>query len=376
MKSFIPRFCPNPECSAHEPDPASSYSDYLLWGSYETKAFGQVQRFRCSRCGKTFSRQTFRVDYYAKQVVDYDDLAGRLSSCESLRAIGRALGRSCDSVSNRISRAARQALAAESRLSSFRAPSENLAADGFESFCVSQYFPNNIHLLVGQESQFAYAANHVTLRRKGRMTKRQRRRREELEKRYRVPPKGIEGAFAAIGTEALRVLSDSSRLEITLWTDCKREYRWGLVSRPCIAALEESGRLRHRTVSSRAARTRENPLFAVNYLDRELRKDLHEHTRETVCFGRNVNHQMERLAVYLFEHNYRKEYRIPSDRRTHAEVAGYDQGAIKKELEVLWRDRAFLSLEELTPSMEASWLRKRETPLKEGEQYLPRYAAM
>ncbi|MBL8967752.1 MAG: hypothetical protein JNG85_12145 [Spirochaetaceae bacterium] len=139
--------------------------------------------------------------------------------------------------------------------------------------------------------------------------------------------------------------------------------------------MAKEGRLVHRTVSSRAARTRANPLFPVNYLDRELRKDLHEHVRETVCFGRNINRQMERLALYIFAHNYRKRYRIPNDRRSHAEVAGYDPRRIAVELKLVWKRRAFLSLTETTPSMRDSWLRLRETPLKKGKDYLPRYAA-
>jgi hypothetical protein len=247
-------------------------------------------------------------------------------------------------------------------------------ADGFESYCVSQYFPNNIHLLVGQRSQFVYAENHVTLRRKGRMTERQKRRREALDKLFRPTPRGIERAFARIGTEALRVLSDSRRAGLSLWTDEKLEYRRALESRPCVAALIKEGRFRHRTISSRAARTRDNPLFAVNYLDRELRKDLHEHVRETVCFGRNVNHQEERLTLYLFRHNFLKPFRITGDQRSHAEVAGYNVEAIDAAIEGVWRDREFLSLTALSEDGENGWLRKYRTPLKKGRQYLPQYA--
>jgi transposase-like protein len=375
MAAFIPPFCPYKGCVEHFIHHKQHYEAFVPWGFYWTKAFGWVPRFRCTRCGRTFSVQTFRVDYYAKRVVDYDDLSQRLCSCESLRAIGRAMGVSCDSVLNRVSRASRQALAAESNLASCRMPSENLVADGFESFCVSQFHPNNIHLLVGQKSQFVYASNHVTLRRKGRMTDKQRKKRQKLDKLFRPTPRGIEGAFSRIGTEALRVLSDSHRRGLDLWTDEKLEYHRALESRPSFAALAEVGRFRHRRISSRAARTRDNPLWSANYLERELRKDLHEHARETVCFGRNVSHQMERLSLYLFCHNFRKRFRIPSDWRTHAEVAGYDTDAIGETMATLWRARAFLSLTELTEDGRRSWLRLYRTPLKAGKQYLPKYAA-
>jgi hypothetical protein len=350
------------------------YSDFVAWGSYATKAFGRVPRFRCTVCGKTFSLQTFSPDYYTKRLVDYDDLARRLASCESLSAIGRAIGASTDIVSNRVSRAARQALAFESEQASTRHPAENLAADGFESFCRSQYFPNNITILVGSTSQFVYAADHATLRRKGRMTEAQRKRRAALDRGFRPDPHGIRKSFARVAGEGMRVLSDGALPSLTLWTDEHKAYPRALAGSPCLLALKDAGRIAHRTIASRAARTRDNPLFPVNYLDRELRKDLHEHVRETVCFGRNVNRQMERLVLYQWWHNYRKPHRARGDSRSHAEVAGYDPGNIKKGMSSIWKNRAWLSLTELTEAMRDSWLRNRVTPLKIGKDYLPAFA--
>ncbi|MDD3981303.1 MAG: hypothetical protein PHT55_03770, partial [Spirochaetales bacterium] len=169
MEVFSPPFCARSSCIHHQPTQSSPYHAYVPWGSYNTKAFGTVPRYRCTSCGKTFSRQTFHLDYYAKHILSYSDIIQRLSSCESLSAIGQALGASTDTISNRISRASRQALAVASARSSSLTPDEDLVADGFESFCRSQYFPNNITLLVGSSSQYVYAADHVTLRRKGRM---------------------------------------------------------------------------------------------------------------------------------------------------------------------------------------------------------------
>jgi hypothetical protein len=130
----------------------------------------------------------------------------------------------------------------------------------------------------------------------------------------------------------------------------------------------------HATVSSRAARSRSNPLFPVNYLDRELRKDLHEHGRESVCFGRNVNRQMERLTLYLFYHNYLKSHRTRWGPWTNAVVAGYEAAQIADELNGLWRERAFFSLTSLTSSMADTWLRARVTPLGRVWDYLPKHA--
>ena len=373
MSEFEPPFCANPACVHHRCGPSEPYTAYVAWGNYNTKAFGSVPRFRCSSCGKTFSRQTFRVDYWLKRVLDYDDLTERLSSCSSIRAIGRAWGVAGKAVQNRIGRGARQALALDSRLASLRHPDEDLAADGFESFCVSQYFPNNIHLLVGSRSQFVYEADHVTLRRKGRMTERQRARRERLERLFRPPPGALVVSFGRIATACLSVLSDGGRPSLGLWTDEKVEYAQALDASPCVRALAGAGRLRHRTVPSRDARTIENPLFPVNYLDRELRKDLHEHVRETTCFGRNVNAQMERLTLYLHYHNHRKRHRTRLPGTTHVGEAGYPVAEVAAGLGRLWEERAWLTRTALTECGRETWLRLRVTPLKVGREYLPKH---
>ena len=370
----MPPFCASPSCICHGRNAGSPYTQFIAWGSYSTRAFGRVRRFRCILCGTTFSEQTFRPDYYAKRVIDYDEVAQRLASCESLSAMARTHHASTDTISNRISRASRQALAFESELASFRHPHEDLAADGFESFCGSQYFPNNLTILVGSESQFVYAVDHATLRRKGRMTETQKLRRAQLDRLSRPDPGGIAKSFARVAGESLRVLSDGCRPELSLWTDEHQAYPRAIRGSPCLAALKEQGRLWHRTISSRAARTQSNPLFPVNYLDRELRKDMQEHVRETVCFGRNVNRQMERLTLYVWWHNYRKAHRTRGDPRSHAEVAGYEPARIREGLRSIWRRRAWLSLTELTESMRDTWIRARSTPLWQGADYLPQFS--
>jgi hypothetical protein len=67
---------------------------------------------------------------------------------------------------------------------------------------------------------------------------------------------------------------------------------------------------RHQRTSSRVVRNCENPLFPVNYLDREFRKDQACHVRETVQWSKTVNNTMERMMVYLAYHNLFKPFRI------------------------------------------------------------------
>lgn len=100
--SFVPPFCANPDCVHHWPVSRVPYRDFRRFGAYSTRLFGKVPRFQCRACGKFFSAQTFQVDCWVKSSISYDDLAHRLSSCESLRAFGRAWCAAGKSVSNRV----------------------------------------------------------------------------------------------------------------------------------------------------------------------------------------------------------------------------------------------------------------------------------
>ena len=75
---------------------------------------------------------------------------------------------------------------------------------------------------------------------------------------------------------------------------------------------------------------------------------------------------MERLTLYLYYHNYRKPHRSRQPGLTHAQVAGYPEAACRAEVERLWVERAWYSRTELSESGQATWLRLRRTPLKEG----------
>ncbi|MDY7027607.1 MAG: hypothetical protein SVR04_04845, partial [Spirochaetota bacterium] len=63
----IPPFCPNRECILHNGAPP--HSDwYVRDVHYRSAAHGRVQRFRCKRCGRCFSGQTFSIDYAVNQM--------------------------------------------------------------------------------------------------------------------------------------------------------------------------------------------------------------------------------------------------------------------------------------------------------------------
>ena len=370
-----PPHCPNPLCDHYE------YPKTPFWyrkaGYYGTQAFGTVPRFFCKSCGRYFSKQTFSIDYYAKRRVNYRYLYNQINAGAGIRNIARDLNLRDSTFTNRINRMARNALIINQMILHHLPPKEDLVIDGLQNFCVSQYFPDNYTIMVGKESQFAYDCDYATLRRCGRMTPGQKKRRGELEEVFRADPKAIKMSFLRLLMGIDRTLEERE-WPLVLYTDEKKDYRRALWDRKIgFSDRMFKGLCRHHMTSSKEGRNQRNPLFSVNYFDREIRKDLATHARETVQFPRNVCNAMLRMNLYMFDHNVRKPYRIRDrvlkDYR-HAEVAGADHSLLKSFVSGFFEKRMFRPRRiELTESARRTAYRLWETPLKKNPEKLWKY---
>jgi hypothetical protein len=374
-----PEFCPNPDCLFHHRRPARRHAWYVRHGSFWTHARGWIKRFRCRSCGTTCSTQTFSIHYWTHSTNDLTWLLAELYTCSGLRQIGRLAGVTHQVIQNRCRRLARNALAVmDFTLSSLKLD-EHLAMDGFESFTRSQYHPNNVTHITGCRSQFIYAAVHSLLRRKGAMTDAQKLQRARID--------AIWKPSRSVGTECGAMLSDlcpsidsaceGRREPLELRTDEHRAYPAAIRSVEALLQRLKEGSLVHKTTSSRAARTPQNPLFAVNYVDRQLRKNLAEYVRETVRQGREVNSQMERFSIFMLVHNFLTPHRISgrarvTDERTHAEEAGVAGPAVRYLLTRLTTHRhVYTHLHGVEWWIRRIWLHLHENPpavrLKRGK---------
>ncbi|HSV56556.1 MAG TPA: hypothetical protein VLH39_05540, partial [Magnetospirillaceae bacterium] len=72
---------------------------------------------------------------------------------------------------------------------------EDVSIDGFASFDVSHYFPNNITISIASRSLYMLEMTHATLRRSGRMTESQRVRRAEIDGSMRYERGALERSF-------------------------------------------------------------------------------------------------------------------------------------------------------------------------------------
>jgi hypothetical protein len=316
-------------------------------------------------------------------MIDLVSFAQLIQSAGSVRSIARLFGCSTGTVGNRTDRLMRQALVTLSDLAAEATAREDLCADGFRSFCVSQYFPCDLTILVGTRSDAVYGLDYALLRRSGSMTAQQKIRRARFDRQVRFDPFATQTSFRRILDIATRLWVRQMTRGSVLYTDEHPAYQAAWKRHPHIQHLAERCCARHHTVSSRQARTGSNPLRAVNYMDREIRKDRADHHRETVCFARNVPRMIGRLVIYFAYRNLLKKRRVRGSRspgpietiaQSHARYAGVHARRQAEMAIAMVNHRKFLSRELLSPFYTQLWMKNIQTPLKRRVEHVPKYA--
>ena len=290
---FEPPHCPNPDCRFHR---KSRGWRFKRFGFFPRKtAPRRVQRYRCSRCARTFSAQTFSPTYWLKKTRLLQEVWEGLVACSAYRQMARRHGVSPSTIQTHTIRLGRHAKLFQAKHPPPLPPKEACAADGFESFAHSQYHPCHLNLAVGCESHFVYAFTFSPMRRKGRMTPAQKARREELEARYGRPdPKAIEKGMA----DLMRMLAPEGGV-LRIHTDEHPAY-------PRAFRGLEGITIHHSRTSSKQLRNALNPLFAVNRADSLTRHSGANHKRETIAFSKRDQSLIERHAVTQVWENFQK----------------------------------------------------------------------
>lgn len=288
---FLPPFCPNTACPFHEESTTWRYKRAGFF--HRQNAPTKVQRFRCLTCGRYFSFQTFQTSYWLKRPQLLNAAFHRLISCSCFRQIAREFECSHTTVMRMSERLGRHCLLFNRLYDP--TPREPVVIDGFESFEFSQYYPCHFHNAVGAHSHWFYAFTDSELRRKGAMTELQRARREFLERAFGRPdPKSIEKEIGSLidllpGDQPIQILSDEHRAYPRAIRKVRR-------------------RIDHRVTSSKAARTKDNPLFPVNLLDLLIRHGGSNHKRETIAFSKRRQNAAERLSLFRVWRNFMKVF--------------------------------------------------------------------
>jgi hypothetical protein len=217
---------------------------------------------------------------------------------------------SCGTVQNRLDRLGRQLLGMHGILRLCLPRTEDVCIDGFQSFDLSQYHPNNYTISMTRSTRFALGCTHASLRRAGRMTDKQRERRAQIDAVHRYEKKAIERSFRQLLDQLNREYRHNGRQTLVIISDEHKAYARAFLKHQLFTRQSPEFRSVHHTVNSKLPRTFANPLFASNYIDREIRKDQAAHRRETACHCRNAANGVLRMWAYLGRHNYWKKFCI------------------------------------------------------------------
>ena len=291
--SFRPPFCPNPDCESR----ISSHPwRFIKKGFYERdRRPHRIQRYQCQHCDLNFSSQTFATDYWLRRNDLLEPIFHRLVSCSGLRQIARETGVSHTTIRRLADRLGRHCLLFQEKMRPQKTPDEPLVLDGFRTFEHSQYWPMDIHLLVGT-SYFVYGFNDAELRRSGSMRPSQRLKRAILEKKYGIPdPKATQTQVEELLRRVVRPGD-----EVVLRSDEHASY-------PRAMKRIRDRCFHHETTSSKAATTTSNPLHPVNHADMLIRHSSANHKRETIAFSKRRQGSMYRMAIWAVWRNYMKD---------------------------------------------------------------------
>ena len=304
-RSFVPPFCPWPECSEHH---ATGGFRFHRDGWYErTGDRRRVPRFLCLSCDRTCSQQSFSVTYYLKRPELVPAVAAGLLAGSAHRQLARSQGCAPSTVTRLSARLGRHSmLLLAFSVDSLETLDEPIVYDDFESFFFCQEFALGMGTPVGQESWFIYGLDYAPHRRGGRRTPAQRARRRRLSPAPRYP-------YREALARALDLLTDKipAGCKLRLITDDHGEYRMAVAAHPAGDRIEHRAYANPKRPYKGAPRSaqaieRDRQMFAVDLLHGLLRHSLAHHRRETIAFGRRLNALLERGFLMTIWRNFVK----------------------------------------------------------------------
>ena len=333
---------------------------YTRAGTYPTIAHGTVQRYRCKRCGYGCGAQTESMHYYAKRRLNLKLIRERLRGGSSMRDIGRHLGCSRMAIANVVLRLGRQSMAAEASMMRGIEGSGSLCFDGLVSAVTGRDYPSQINVLADSKQELIVSMTHCVTERGGTRTPAQTRRIEQRRQVWKPKKRALTDSIALLVNELPRYAGTGA---FTIDTDEHPIYRSVIARDRALNRYRAAGLLTVRRTPGSAPRTRDNPLFIVNYVDRMIRHRMKEHTRESIALGCNSTMQMHRMWIFAWDHNATQPRRVKrTGDRSRIEYAE----AVTRQLQALEREfysrRISLRHVPMDESMRRVWLAELDTP--------------
>jgi transposase-like protein len=271
---FQPRSCPRPDC----PSRSSGHHRWCCKGGFTRACDGRtVQRFLCLECNRTFSTQTFRVDYRLKKPQLNHALFGPFISKVTHRQAARVIGCSRGTVAHRLRLLGKHCrdfhLWRLSRTAERGGISGKFQLDELETYEHSRRLaPVTVPVLIERSSYFVVDFHAAPLPCRGGLSEADRLRKAERERAHGVRKSGSREAVTKC-FETLAAFHAPSG-PVHMQTDRKSTY-------PGILKRRFGTRVLHRRHSSTEKRNYENPLFPINHTLAMLRDGISRLVRRT-----------------------------------------------------------------------------------------------
>ena len=283
--------------------------------------------------------------------------------CMSNRQLAADLKVAPETINRHLARIARQLILLHCVLMKDVKPSTEVVIDGFESFEHSQYSPIHHHLAVEKDTDFMIYFTDSELRRKGRMTLPQRKRRAELEaKNGRPDPDSISKDVHELLQVTLRGQS-----EAIVYSDGHKSYLKPIRESDC--------KITHLVTLGTEHRNSDNELWEANLTDLQIRHCSANHKRETIAWSKRRQCSSERLVIFMFCKNYMRSRRVKDPKGPSPAMA---RGMLDRKLEVtdILYERIFIDHVELPARWEKYYWKTVSTRALERERsHDLRYAA-
>ena len=324
---FQPPRCPYRSCSRHLDPTPDAFSRH---GQYHPKCRPHpVSRFRCRACLRTFSRQTFRMDYRDHRPDLNARLFQSLASGVGLRQTARNLRLSLRSTELKFRKIARHLRRLNLNLRANLPAGSQLQLDELETYEGRRNGrPLSVPVVIEAKSRFVIWAESATIRPRGKMTPARRLAIREDEARF---GRRRDRSRSSVRRSLARAAELTGSLErVQLDTDQKSSYV-GLAR----AAFGRT-RLVHRRTSGKLPRTTANPLFPINHTEAMARDLLGRLRRESWLVSKKRRYLDLGLHLFMAYRNLVRR-RFNFDQESPAELLGFLPRRITEVEALSWR---------------------------------------
>lgn len=338
---FVPPRCPNTGCPHHR-NPTSRF--FKRTGFYRAMCRTEpIPRYLCCTCRRSFSAQTFKVDYRDHRPHVNARVFALLTSGVGFRQTSRNVGLSHVSVLRKAMKLGRSLGELHKNLMQGLQTGLTYVLDEEETYETSPLRPLTVPYLLEHQTWFVVATDVEPIRRLARRGSSRRDRQDRYERKNGPRPDRSRTAVRRV-LEALRAATGPGPMSLV--SDMKSSY-------PVVAkAVFGEDLKRHRLVSSRLPRDSCNPLFAVNLTIEMGRDNIGRLRPHSWLASKKGDRLRSHLHLYVAFRNYvRKRFNRDRPHETPAVLLGLLPRQLGYEEALRWRqDWGMISGHPLSPA--------------------------